>query len=62
MKNDWIYEREKKKKPLQGFQLVEKSKGTVADGDVFEAEAIGWYLKTRSKGTDASECAKGNRN
>ena len=40
MKNDWIYKREKGKS-LQGFQQVEKSKGTVADGDVFEAEAIG---------------------
>ena len=45
MKSDWIYEREKKE-PLQGFQRAEKSKGTVADGDVFEVEAIGWYLKT----------------
>ena len=45
MKNDWVYEREKEKL-LQGFQWVEKSKGTVMDGDVFEAEVIGWYLKT----------------
>ena len=45
MKNDWIYEREKRKL-LQGFQRVEKSKGIVADEDVFEVEAIDWYLKT----------------
>jgi len=45
MKSDRIYEREKKE-PLQGFQRAERSKGTVMDEDVFEAEAIGWYLKT----------------
>ena len=44
MKNDWVYEREKEKL-LQGFRQAEKSKGTVADGDVFKVEAIGWYLK-----------------
>jgi len=41
---------------------VEKSKGTVMNGDVFEAEAIGWYLKTRSEEVDASGRAKGNHN
>ena len=44
MKNDWIYEREKKEPP-QGVQRVKESKGIVADGDVFEVGAIGWYLK-----------------
>ena len=34
------------RKPLYGFWQAEKSKGTIASGDVFEAEAIGWYLKT----------------
>jgi len=29
-----------------GFQQVEKRKGTIVDGDVFEAKDIGWYLKT----------------
>jgi len=37
---------EGRKKTAIGFRHVKKSRGTVADGDVFEAEAIGWYLKT----------------
>jgi len=37
---------EGRKKTATGFQQAEKSRGTVASGDVFEAEAIGWYLKT----------------
>jgi len=37
---------EGRKKTATGLRQVEKSKGTVASGDVFKAEAIGWYLKT----------------
>ena len=42
---------------------VEKCKGTgaVASVDVFEAGALGRYLKSQSKEMDASESAKGNR-
>jgi len=35
-----------RKKTTTGFWQVEESKGIVANGDVFEDEAIGWYLKT----------------
>jgi len=38
---------------------VDKCKGTVASGDVFEAETIGWYLKLQSEEVDASGSAKG---
>jgi len=43
---------------------AEKCKGTgvVACVDVFEAGALGWYLKLRSKEVDASGHAKGNHN
>jgi hypothetical protein len=43
---------------------VEKCKGTgaVACVDVFEAEALGWYLKPWSEEVDASGHAKGNHN
>jgi len=37
---------EGRKKTAIGFRQAEKSKGTVASGDVFKAKAIGWYLKT----------------
>jgi len=45
-----------------GLWKVEKCKGTVASGDVFKAETIGWYLKPQSNEVDASGCAKGNHN
>jgi len=35
-----------RKKTAIGFRQAEESKGTVVNGDVFEAEALGWYLKT----------------
>ena len=43
---------------------MEKCKGTrmVASVDVFEAGALGWYLKPWSEEVDASGHAKGNRN
>ena len=53
---------EGRKKTAVGFWQAEKSKGTVASEDVFEAEAIGWYLKTRSEEVDTSGRAKGNHN
>ena len=37
---------EGRKKTTIGFWQAEKSKGIVVNGDVFEAEAISWYLKT----------------
>ena len=42
---DWIYR--KKERPLQGSARAEKRKGIgmVASADVFEAGALGWYLK-----------------
>jgi len=36
---------EGRKKTATGFWQAKESKGTVVDGDVFEAEALGWYLK-----------------
>ena len=43
---------------------AEKCKGTgaFASVDVFEAGALGWYLKPQSKEVDASGRAKGNCN
>ena len=35
-----------KKKTATGFWQAKESEGTIANGDVFEAEALGWYLKT----------------
>ena len=29
-----------------GFWQAEESEGTVMGGDMFEAKALGWYLKT----------------
>ena len=51
-------------RPLQSSVRVEKSKGTgaVASADVFEAGALGWYLKPRNEEVDALGHAKGNRN
>ena len=37
---------EERKKIAVGFWQAEESEGTYADRDVFEAEALGWYLKT----------------
>ena len=37
---------EKREKTAARFWRAEESKGTVVDGDVFKAKAIGWYLKT----------------
>ena len=46
------------RKGENGYRVakVEKCKGTgaVASIDVFEARALGWYLKPRSEETDAS--------
>ena len=53
---------EGRKKIAMGFRQAKECKGTVMSGDVFEAEALGWYLKPRSEEVDASGCAKGNRN
>jgi len=39
-----------------------KETGAVASVDVFEAEALGWYLKPRSEEVDTSGSAKGNCN
>ena len=46
------------------FARVEDCKGTrtVASADVFEAGALGWYLKPWSGEVDASRSAKGNHN
>ena len=52
---------EERKKTTAGFWQAEESEGIVANRDVFEAEALSWYLKTRSEETDASGHAKGNR-
>ena len=54
----------KKERPLQSSTRAEKSKGTgtVASAGVFKAEALGWYLKPRNEGVDASGRAKGNHN
>ena len=59
---DRIYR--KRERPLQSSTRAEKSKGTgmVASVDVFKAGALGWYLKPRNEGVDASGRAKGNRN
>jgi len=35
-----------RKKTTTGFWQVEESKGIVANRDAFEAEALGWHLKT----------------
>jgi len=35
-----------RRKTATGLWQAEKSKGTVAGGDVFEAETTDWYLKT----------------
>ena len=35
-----------RKKTTAGFWQAEESEGTVVNRDVFEAEALGWYLKT----------------
>jgi len=37
---------EGRKKIAIGFRQVGESKGTIVNGDVFEDEALGWYLKT----------------
>ena len=49
---------------LQSSVRAEKNKGTgaVVSVDMFEAGALGWYLKPQSEEVDASGCAKGNRN
>ena len=37
---------EERKKTAIGFWQAEESEGTIVDEDVFEVEALGWYLKT----------------
>ena len=51
-------------RPLQSSARAEKSKGigSVASVDVFEARALGRYLKPQSEEVDASGHVKGNRN
>jgi len=46
---DWIYR--KGGRLLRNFARVKKCKGTgaVANVDVFEARALGWYLKPRER-------------
>ena len=58
----WIYK--KGKKATIEFARVEKCKGigAVVNVDVFEAGALGWYLKPQSKEVDTSGRAKCNRN
>ena len=53
---------EKRKGTAIGFWQTEGSEGSVADRDVFEAKALGLYLKILSEEVDASGCAKGNHN
>ena len=53
---------EERKKTVARFGQEEESKGTIANRDVFEAEALSWYSKTWCKEADASRRAKGNRN
>ena len=62
MKFGLIYK--KGKKTATEFARVEKCEGmgTITSVDVFEARALGWYLKPRSEEVDASRCAKGNCN
>ena len=37
---------EKRNGTAARFWQMEESEGTVIDGEAFEAEALGWYLKT----------------
>ena len=37
---------EGRKKTATEFWQAEESEGTVVNEDMFEAEALGWYLKT----------------
>jgi len=53
---------EERKKTIARFGQAKESEGTIANIDVFEAEALGWYLKTWSEEADASGHAKGNHN
>ena len=53
---------EKRSGTTARFWQTEESEGTVADREAFEAEALGWYLKTSSEEADASGRAKGNCN
>ena len=54
----WIYWKGK-----NSYRVVKAEKyngtGAVASVDVFEAGALGWYLKPRSEEVDASRRAKG---
>jgi len=53
-----------RKKTAIGFRQAKKSEGTgtVASIDVFEAGALGRYLKPRGKEADALGHTKSNRN
>ena len=55
---DQIYK--KGGKPLQSSARAKKCKGTgaVSSADVFEAGALGWYLKPRSEEVNVSGRAK----
>ena len=59
---DWIYR--KGGRPLWSFAKAKKCKGigAVVSVDVFEAGALGWYLKPWSEEMDTSGHAKGNHN
>ena len=37
---------EEREKTTAGFWQAEESEGTFANRNVFEAKALGWYLKT----------------
>ena len=37
---------EERKGTTTGFWQAEESEGTIANRDAFEAEALGWHLKT----------------
>ena len=36
---------EERKKTIVGFWQMEENEGTIANREVVEAEALGWYLK-----------------
>ena len=37
---------EERKRTTAGFWQMEESEGTIVNKEVFEAEALDWYLKT----------------
>ena len=62
MEFGWIYKKgEQNRYRIYKGGEVQRSR-IVASADVFEAGALGWYLKPRSEEVDASGQGKGNRN